>query len=273
MRTRFHLALLFGFVVLATPAVASAQTQIMTYARTMNQPVNYGMPEYLGGFTFCRLNYQRTRQIRKTGWSDDYPASDFNFMNRLEELTTTVISHWANGDPGFAQVQITDPDLFRCPFIKMQNAANYEFSAYDAELMRQYFLKGGFLWEDDNWSDWDWTYISDNLRRILPDYPIIELTADHPLFSVLYSIKKIPQIPSLESFRRGGQGSESGPGTQTPHLYAIFGENGRLMVLVSMNSDVSDSWEREGDNPDYFYRYSGDGYGLGVNLVLWVLSH
>ena len=126
---------------------------IMKYARTMNVPVNHGMPEYLGGFTFCRLNYQMTQRIRKTGWSDDYPASDFNFMNRLEELTTTAISHWANGDPGFVQVRLTDADLFRCPFIKMQNAADHEFTSEEAAVLREYFLKGGFLWMDDNWSD------------------------------------------------------------------------------------------------------------------------
>jgi len=44
-------------------------------------------------------------------------------------------------------------------------------------------------------------------------------------------------------------------------------------VLVSMNSDVSDSWEREGDNQDYFETYAGRGYALGVNVAVWVMSH
>jgi DNA-binding winged helix-turn-helix (wHTH) protein len=44
-------------------------------------------------------------------------------------------------------------------------------------------------------------------------------------------------------------------------------------VLVSMNSDVSDSWEREGDNRDYFETFARRGYALGVNVVIWVLTH
>ena len=44
-------------------------------------------------------------------------------------------------------------------------------------------------------------------------------------------------------------------------------------MLVSMNSDVSDSWEREGDNRDYFETFSAKGYALGVNVALWVMSH
>ncbi len=57
------------------------------------------------------------------------------------------------------------------------------------------------------------------------------------------------------------------------HYYGIFGDHNRLMVLVSMNSDVSDSWEREGDNQANFDRYSPSGYALGVDVVVWVLTH
>jgi pantothenate kinase-related protein Tda10 len=36
------------------------------------------------------------------------------------------------------------------------------------------------------------------------------------------------------------------------HYYGLFDDHDKLVVLVSMNSDVSHSWEREGDNQDYF---------------------
>ena len=45
------------------------------------------------------------------------------------------------------------------------------------------------------------------------------------------------------------------------------------VVLVSMNSDVSDSWEREGDNPEYFHTFGGKGYALGVNVAVWAMTH
>src|SRR6476660_1030043 len=97
---------------------AAAQITIMRYARQMSTPVNDGLPDIQRGFTFCRLRYERTRRQRKSGWWDDYPASDFNFLTRFEELTKVSISRWANGDPGFAQVTLQDPNLFRCPFLK-----------------------------------------------------------------------------------------------------------------------------------------------------------
>jgi len=269
MRRR-AVALLLALTASITPAVA--QVTIMRYARQQPMPVNNGLPELQRGFTFCRLRYERTRRQRKSGWWDDYPASDFNFLTRLEELTTVTISRWANGDPGFAQVTLEDPDLFRCPFLKMQGGANYDFTPEEVATLRDYLLKGGFLWEDDNWTDGDWEYIAANLARVFPDHPIVEITPDHPLLSTLYDVSAIPQIPSIESWRRsGGQADEFGSGP--PHLYAIAAENGRLMVLVSLNCDTSDSWEREGDNPDYFQRFSPTGYALGVNVAMWIMTH
>ena len=265
-------ALLLALALVVSLRPADAQVTIMRYARQRNTPVNYGLPDIQRGFTFCRLRYERTRRQRKSGWWDDYPASDFNFLSRFEELTTVSISRWANGDPGFAQVTLQDPDLFRCPYLKMQGAANYDFTPQETATLRDYFLKGGFLWEDDNWTDSDWEYIRANLVRILPEYPIVEITPGHPLLSVLYKVSEIPQIPSIESWRRsGGRADEFDAGP--PHVYAIFGENDRLMVLVSLNCDTSDSWEREGDNPDYFQRFSPMGYALGVNIAIWVMSH
>jgi hypothetical protein len=264
MIPRQHLCalLLVGLAAALAATPAGAQVQIMRYARQMGSPVNQGMPDGARGFVFCRLRYDQTRRQRKSGWWDDYPASDFNFLDRFEELTTVTIARWLNGDPGFAQVTVDDPDLFRCPFLKMQNAADHDFPPGEAARMRDYFLKGGFLWMDDNWTDDDWFVIKRNLSRILPDYPIVELGPEHPLFSVLYHLKEIPQVPSIESWRRsGGDPDEFGSGP--PHMYAVFAPNGRMMALATINSDTSDSWEREGDNPEYFYRFSPAGWDRG----------
>jgi hypothetical protein len=188
---------------------------------------------------------------------------------RLSELTKTTISRWKDGEPGFANVTPMDPDLFQCPYLRMQNAANYDFTPEETVRMREYLLKGGFLWMDDNW-DPDFEYIRPNLQRILPDAPIIDLPKDHPIFSTVYNVDP-PQIPSMNSWLRSGQPGEFGP--STVHYYAVFDGHGRLVVLVSMNSDVSDSWEREGDNQDYFNTFGQQGYALGIDVAVYVMTH
>jgi hypothetical protein len=191
-------------------------------------------------------------------------------MVRLSELTKTKISRWDDGSPGFANVTVMDPDLFQCPYLRMQNAANYDFTPAEAVRMHDYLLKGGFLWIDDNW-DPDFNYIRPNLMRILPGAQIVDLPVTHPMFSVLYQINPLPQIPSLGSGQRSRQASEIGP--STVHYYGLFGDPDRLIVRVSINSDVSDSWEREGDNPDYFHTFGSKGYSMGVNVAVWVMTH
>jgi hypothetical protein len=255
---------------LAVTSGAAQRSTILTNGRNLQIPINHGLPETRLDFTFCRLRYENIRRARKSGWGDDYPQADFNFMVRLSELTKTKISRWNDGDPGFANVTARDPDLFQCPYLRMQNAANYDFTPEETVRMHDYLLKGGFLWIDDNW-DPDFDYIRPNLERILPGARIVDLPVDHPLFSVLYKVDPLPQIPSLGSWARSRQDSEIGP--STVHYYGVFDDHDRLVVLVSMNSDVSDSWEREGDSPDYFHTYGRKGYSLGVNVAVWVMTH
>src|SRR5262249_58661851 len=100
----------------------------------------------------------------------------------------------------------------------MQGGANYHFTDEEVATLRRYFLKGGFLWEDDNWTEGDWEYIRANLVRILPEYPIVEITPGHPLLAMLYEVHAIPQIPSIESWRRsGGHADEVGARPPPPH--------------------------------------------------------
>jgi hypothetical protein len=263
-------ALAFGLALtLAVMHVAAQRDGILIDGRNLQTPINHGLPEKMLGFTYCRLRYQNMRRQRKSGWGDDYPQADYNFMVRLSELTKAKISRWNNGDPGFANVTPMDPDLFQCPYLRMQNAANYDFSPQETARMHDYLVKGGFLWMDDNW-DPDFEFIRPNIEAILPDAKIVEMTVDHPLFSVVFPLDPLPQIPALGSWRRNGDDSENGLPVR---YYGVFDARDRLSMFVSMNSDVSDSWEREGDNQAYFATYGRKGYALGIDVAVWVMTH
>jgi hypothetical protein len=92
----------------------------------------------------------------------------------------------------------------------------------------------------------------------------------------LYDVKEVPQIPSINFwYRRGhwGRTSERGSDSAAVHVRGIQDARGRLMVLMTHNTDVADTWEREGENPEYFDLFSPSGYAIGVNVVLYALSH
>ncbi len=259
---------------LTVPASASAQIWNSREGR-YSSPLREGLPESTGGFMFCRLWYTTSRTMRSgLGWSTDYPAADSNFMTRLEELTPTHLERWENGDQGIVAVRATDPDIFKCPFLFMTDPGSVTFSQSEIEGLRRYLLKGGFLWADDLWGNRAWSYFETEMRRIFPEYSIEEITPEHPIFAVLYEVNEVPQIPSYQSWSRsGGQTSEFGAETAVPHIRGIFDDEGRLLILNTFNTDIADGWEREGDVPFFFYTFSPGAYGLGINIILWAMSH
>ena len=73
------------------------------------------------GFNFCRGMYTSgRREAGGQGWSTDYPDAELNFSIRLSELTKTRVAFDATGTPEFVTVRLTDPELFQCPYLHME---------------------------------------------------------------------------------------------------------------------------------------------------------
>ena len=85
------------------------------------------------------------------GWSTDYPYAGVNLMIRLSELTKAPVAKDENGDPPYWVVRLTDDTLFRCPIVMGSDVGTIGLSDQEALRLRQYLLKGGFLWVDDFW--------------------------------------------------------------------------------------------------------------------------
>lgn len=210
------------------------------------------------------------------GWTTDYPDADINFSQRLSELTKVTISRQPGGEPNHLTVSITDPYFFQCPFVMMTDVGEILIGPEEQTILREYLDKGGFLWVDDFWGSWSWTAWENEIAKVLPpgQFPIRDLMPDHPIFRTLFEIKALPQIPSINSWRgMGGGTSELGDDSAEPHIRAITDGNGRMMVLMTHNTDISDAWEREAADPQYFLEFSPVGYTVGLNVFLYAVMH
>lgn len=96
---------------------------------------------------------------------------------------------------------------------------------------------------------------------------------EHPIFHTFFDIEAVPQIPNIGLWTRAGLTSERGRDSAVPHFRGIADRSGRLMVVMSHNTDFGDAYERESESPDYFRRFSVPGYALGVNIVLYSLMY
>jgi len=240
-------------------------------------PPRFRQPgDFDGAFQFCRMMYRQVRSHQRgLGWGTDYPDAEINFSIRLAELTKTRVSRSSNHEPNHFVVQPTDDGLYQCPFIIMSDPGSVGFNEVEAEALRNYLLKGGFLWVDDFWGPWAWEDWRSEIAKVLPpsQYPIHDLPMDHPIFRTMFTVTRIPQVPSWQYWSESGDTSEMGAESATPHMAAIVDGHGRIMVLMTHNTDISDSWEREGQNPEYFLSFSPEGYAVGLNVALYAMSH
>lgn len=239
-------------------------------------PIRWAQPEQFDGrFTFCRIAYGRSYDGDGGGWNVDYPRADTNLPTRLSELTKAAISRDGSGEASHAVLEMTSPLLFRCPFVMMTEVGAAYFGPDDAEQMRTYLMKGGFLWADDFWGEYAWENWAREFAKVLPphEYPWVDLGLDHPMFRSQFVIPRMPQIPSINFWYGSGGGTSERYDSQTPRARAILDKHGNVMVLATHNTDVGDSWEQEAADPNYFYTFSVDGYAFGINVVLYAMTH
>ncbi len=261
-----------------TAVVAGAQGFGQRWGRMRMAPPRFPVADsFDGSFNFCRGMYESNhREPGGMGWWTDYPDADVNFSIRLSELTKTRVSKQANGDPNHLVVRLTDDALFKCPWLEMEDVGTISLSEAEVVRLREYLLKGGFLYVDDFWGRLAWDRWVSEIGRVLNPgkYPIVDLTPDHPIFRTMFVVPKLPQIPSINHWMRsGGEISERGEESAVPHMRGIADERGRLMVVMTHDTDISDAWEREGEDPRYFYLFSPDGYAVGINIVIYALTH
>lgn len=196
-------------------------------------------------------------------WTVDYPRGDRTFASILERLTVLDVRSVEQ------VVDLDEPDdIFHWPFLMVAMPGSWDLTEAQAAKLREYLLRGGFLLADSFFGTREWECFMLSMRKIFPDRQVIELPDDHALFNVVYDFSERSQIHNWRTLGRGGyrdDGSE-------PHWRAILDDDGRIMVAMSFNNDMGDSWQHA-DDPSYPQEDSHMGLRLGVNYVIYMMTH
>lgn len=197
-------------------------------------------------------------------WSIDFPKADRQFVIGLRRLTNIDASEFEN------PVRLEDPDLRRYPFLYALEVGYMSLTEPEVIGLRDYLLAGGFLVIDDFWGTYEWQNFEREIQRVLPGYPVVDISLDHPMLSAFYDIEEIMQVPAL------GRGVDGRPTWERdgyiPALRGIFDQKGRLIVVINWNTDLGDAWEWA-DNPYYPLKYSNFAYQMGINMIIYAMSH
>jgi hypothetical protein len=225
-----------------------------------------GNTPYDGRFVFVRLRYNAAfgrwgNWIGDGGvpWSHDYPDGEVHFSKILEELTFLNIR-----TDGSNILSIDDPELFNYPVAYMAEPGHWGVTPAEADSLRKYLLKGGFVIFDD-FRDGDWDNLQDQMRRVLPEARWVELDGTSKLFHAFFEIPHPETLAPPSVY--GGQ--------FTPSYWGLYENNDpdkRLMAVANVNNDISEYWEFS-DTGIAPVDLTNEAYKFGVNYVMYALTH
>ncbi len=202
---------------------------------------------------------------RREPWATDYPAADRHFVTVLKRLTNIDAYDLEHA------IRLDDPEIRRYPFIYAVEVGYMDLTEPEVRGLRDYLNAGGFFVVDDFWGMQEWANFEYQMARVLPGRPIVDLDLDHPLFHAFYDIDEVRQTPAIG---RGVNGIPTWerPDAKVPMVKGIYDDKDRLMVVVNWNTDLGDAWEHA-ENPFYPLVYSTYAYQVGINLVVYGMSH
>lgn len=216
-------------------------------------------------FTFIRVQFDSKRPGWGSGaWAHDYPEAETNFLRGVSRLSRIHI----HADP--AVLRLDDERIFEFPFLYLVEIGldgGPDFSEREIENLREYLLRGGFLLIDDFKGEAGWQIFRQVFEEIFPDSQWIKLNPTHPIYHIYYDIDGAQRIPGIY-FLYGNAPYDH----LNPENWAILDSTGRIMILINWNSDMGDGWEHTYDER-YPTRYANLAYRLGINYLLYALTH
>ena len=217
-----------------------------------------------GEFALGRLRYRSPldRGRSYSRWGIDANKGDRLFIGILQRLTRIDVQ------PVETIIDIDSDEIFDLPFLFAVSVGDWQLSPTQAERLRKYFDRGGFLMVDDFHNEREWSIFMNGMRQIDPLAEAVELGDSDPAFHVVFNLKNRIRVPGANVVH--GSGIERGG--KDPHWRAVLDSKGRIMVAISFNMDIGDGWEFA-DVPDYPERFSSEAIRLGTNYVVYAMTH
>ena len=252
-------------IVAAMLAVSSAVGQEQA------ESVRPEVREAPGEFQFVRLAYSANRYGRGGGWGrgrrqmwqTDWPDAEYHFTKGVDRLTRIEVA-----EQGRILTPLDD-NIYDYPWIYAVEVGYWYLSDQEAEHLREYLLRGGFLMVDDFHGSWEWAAFVSSMEKVFPDRPIIDIPETDETFHVHYDLDHRIQIPSRMFIYSGVTYEKDG---YTPHWRGIYDDDGRLMVAINFNMDIGDAWEHA-DWPDYPENMTALAYRFGINYLIYAMTH
>ena len=198
-------------------------------------------------------------------WTQDYPRADRHFslaLRRLSRIQVRSVEQPVNLEDG--------DEAFNWPWLYAVQVGEWGLTENQGSILREYLLRGGFFMADDFHGNDEYGEFEKRIRFAFPDRPIEDIPDNDQIFHTVYDLSDRMQVPGQAHLREGSK--NGGNGGVGAHWRAIYDDHRRVMVAISYNSDLGDAWEYA-DDPYYPEKFSGLAIRMGVNYVVYAMTH
>ncbi len=248
---RFPLTALPATFLLSWSAAAQLPTADLHFTRLIYDTVNL-CPNLVPNFS--------------AAWTTDQPEAEYNLTEIIRRLTRVNVA--TEGDV-FRTFDLMDDALFDYPWLYAVEVGHWNLSDREAERLREYLQRGGFLMVDDFHGECEWGVFMESMRRVFPDRPAIDIPENHEIFRLVTPVDQFTQVWGTILLGRGITYENEG---KVPHWRGIFDDKERLMVAINHNMDLGDGWEHA-NNPRYPTELTAIAYRFAINYVVYAMTH
>ena len=156
-------------------------------------------------------------------------------------------------------------DFFNWPWMVAGEMGDWMLTDAQVKTLREYLLRGGFIYMDDFWGPEEYARFAESMTRVFPDRPVVEIGNDDSIFHAVYDLDDRYQVLGQWSLRGGGGWMGQRAAGTKAHWMGIYDDHNRLMVAMTFNCDVGDSWEWA-DSPTLSREVLGAGDPAGREL-------
>ncbi len=264
-----YLRALCVVLLLAGAALAFQRRGRLSFLQDDDEPEAY--PVDAGEkteWTFARMKYNSYRQGAgswgvRGSWTTDYPKADRHFASAIRRLSRIHVR-------SVEEIIDLDTDkIFDYPWIYAVEVGHWDLTDAHAAKVREYLNRGGFLMVDDFHGTIEWEIFMRSMSRVFPDRPVVDIPNKDAIFHIAFDLDDRIQIPGIVMFYTGNTYEQDGVKEKWG---GIYDDKGRIVVAICHNMDLGDAWEHA-DLPQYPERYTSMAYRIGLNYIIYSMTH
>lgn len=202
----------------------------------------------------ARWHFGTNGNIGHMGWCHNYPNSDRNFNEFISNSTGIDVEV-----ASYRIVELGDPDVFDYPFAYVSEPGEMELTDQEANNLREFIDRGGFVLMDDFDGSWQLENMRDEVQQVFPERPFFTVTTSHQVFNIHF---ELPDLEGMAPYVPGGK----------IVYFGMLNERGELAIAAGHNNDLANFW----DWYDQAYaplEPAADAFRLGINFVIWSMTH